>query len=164
MVVVKNLKDYILHLNNWIPKNIIDKSLKELKKDKTWERHKYQNPKDSNHTFHMNGDKELDVCGGEKLTYYKELMKLISLDASLKEVKTDYCGGDIHGLKYLARKYSANKVTFVPYKEADYIIMIDTLDNNVNNKSSCFKQRPGKDIVFVDRLGVKLSVLRKLEK
>ena len=76
MVVVKKVKDYILHLDNWIPQNIIDKSLKELKKDKTWERHKYQSPKDSSHIFHKNGNKELDVCGGEKLTYYKELMKL----------------------------------------------------------------------------------------
>ena len=88
-----NLKDYILHLNNWIPKNIIDKSLKELKKDKTWERHKYQNPKNSNHTFHMNGDKELDVCGGEKLTYYKELMKL-TWKAIERYIIIDKIGGD----------------------------------------------------------------------
>ena len=38
---MKNLKDYILHLDNWIPQNILDKSLKELKKDKTWIQHKY---------------------------------------------------------------------------------------------------------------------------
>ena len=40
---MKNLKDYILQLDNWIPNNILKTSLKELKKDKTWEQHKYQN-------------------------------------------------------------------------------------------------------------------------
>jgi len=72
---MKNLKDYILHLNNWIPKNIIDTSIKELSKDKTWGRHTFtdsitfeQEPK--------NGDKELDVCSGNKLTYLKELHQL----------------------------------------------------------------------------------------
>ena len=62
MVVEKKIKDYILHLDNWIPQNIIDKSLKELKKDKTWERHKYQNPKDSSHIFHKNGNNIIDTA------------------------------------------------------------------------------------------------------
>ena len=72
---MKNLKDYILHLNNWIPQNIIDISIKELSKDKTWQRHTFTNPK----TFEskpQNGDKELDVCYGDKLTYIKELHQL----------------------------------------------------------------------------------------
>ena len=42
--------------------------------------------------------------------------------------------------------------------------MINTVSNDINNKSSCFTQRPGQDIVSVKRLGVTLSVLRKLEK
>ena len=42
---MKNLKDYILHLDNWIPKNIIDTSLKELSNDKTWQRHTFTNPR-----------------------------------------------------------------------------------------------------------------------
>ena len=42
--------------------------------------------------------------------------------------------------------------------------MIDTVSNDINKKSSCFSQRPGKDIVVVKRLGTILSVLRKLEK
>jgi len=41
---MKNLKDYILHLDNWIPQNILNKTLKELSKNKTWERHAYTNP------------------------------------------------------------------------------------------------------------------------
>jgi len=76
MVVVKKIKDYILHLNNWIPNNILKSSLKELKKDKTWKPHKYQNFQDASDTYIRNGDRELDICGGEKLTHYKELMKL----------------------------------------------------------------------------------------
>ena len=81
----------------------------------------------------------------------------------LKEVKADYCGGNRHGLKYQANKYSGKKVTLVPKKQADYVIMINTMSNDVNEKSSCYSLLPGKDIVAVKRLGVKLSVLRKLE-
>jgi|TARA_R110000824_G_scaffold240918_1_gene429528 hypothetical protein len=72
---MKNLKDYILHLDNWIPKNIIDTSIKELSKNKDWNRHTYTNSK----TFKANpknGNKELDVCYGNNLTYLKELHKL----------------------------------------------------------------------------------------
>ena len=95
---------------------------------------------------------------------YKELFKLIGENTSLKKIKADFCGGDRHTVNYLANKYSGKKVTFVPYEQADYIVMINTLSTDVNNKSTCFLLRPGKDIVAVNRLGVKLSVLRKLEK
>ena len=97
-------------------------------------------------------------------TSYKELMKLINSDKSLKKIKADFCGGDFFGLRYLENKYSGKKVTMVPYEQADYIIMIDTVSNDVNIKSSCFSLRPGKDIVAVSRQGVRLSVLRKLKK
>ncbi len=72
---MKNLKDYILHLDNWIPNNILNKTIKELSKDKTWQQHTFTNPK----TFESkpkNGDKELDICYGNKLTYIKELHQL----------------------------------------------------------------------------------------
>ena len=95
---------------------------------------------------------------------YKELMKSINTNNSLKEVKTTYCGGERHSIKYLANKYSGKKVTKVPYEQADYVIMINTLSIDVDHKSSCYSIYPGKDIVAVKRLGVKLSVLRKLEK
>ena len=83
---------------------------------------------------------------------------------NLKEIRADYCGGDIHSLKYLSNKYAGKKVIFVPYEQAEYIIMINTVSNDINNKSRCFSLRPGEDIISVDRLGVKLSVLRKLKK
>ena len=97
-------------------------------------------------------------------TSYKELMKLINLNPNLKEIKADFCGGDFFGLKYLAQKHSGKKVSMVPYDQADYIIMIDTVSNDINKKTSCYEIYPGNDIVAVTRLGVKLSVLRKLEK
>jgi len=97
-------------------------------------------------------------------TSYKELMKLINLNTNIKKIKANFCGGNSFGLKYLANKHSGKKVNLVSYEEADYIIMINTVSNDVNNKSSCFSLHPGKDIVEVTRLGVKLSVLRKLEK
>ena len=71
----ENLKDYILHLDNWIPKNIIDKSISELSDNKTWQRHTYSNSK----TFvkkSKNEDKELDICLGDNLTYLKEIHDL----------------------------------------------------------------------------------------
>ena len=55
-----NLKNYILHLDNWIPKNILHKSIKELSDNNTWQRHTFTNSK----TFEAkskNGEKELDV-------------------------------------------------------------------------------------------------------
>ena len=97
-------------------------------------------------------------------TSYKELMKLIKADKSIKSIKSDFCGGDIHIVRHLSNKYSDGKIVFVPYEQADYIIMINTLSIDVNNKSTCFSLRPGKDMVAVERMGVKLSVLRKLKK
>lgn len=72
----ETLKDYILHLDKWIPKNFIDKSIKELSNDKTWQKHTYAD----NQTFQAkskNGNKELDICEGDSLTYLKELHELI---------------------------------------------------------------------------------------
>jgi len=70
-----DLKNYILHLDNWIPQNILDDSLKELKKNKTWQRHFYTSTQNYNE-FDKNGERELDVCYGDDLTYIEELMRL----------------------------------------------------------------------------------------
>jgi len=88
---MKNLKDYILHLNNWIPQNILDKTIKELSKDKTWERHTYTSTKDFKASS-KNGDKELDVCYGDNLTYSKELHQL-TWKALEKYIVIDKIGG-----------------------------------------------------------------------
>jgi len=89
---MKNLKDYILHLNNWIPKNIIDTSIKELSNDNTWKRHTFTDSK----TFEeesINGDRELDVCNGDKLIYLKELHQL-TWKALEKYILIDKVGGE----------------------------------------------------------------------
>ena len=72
----ESLKNYILHLSKWIPQNILDKSIKELSDNNTWQKHTYINSK----TFKpesKNKDKELDVCYGNNLTYIKELHNLV---------------------------------------------------------------------------------------
>lgn len=71
-----DLKSYILHLDNWIPQNILDDCLKQLRKNKTWQRHTYTTPKNFEHSS-KNGEKELDICYGDDLPYRKEIMQLI---------------------------------------------------------------------------------------
>ena len=71
----ETLKDYILHLDNWVPKNIINKSVLELSNNKTWQRHAYSNSKTLIRES-KNKDKELDVCLGDNLTYLKEIHDL----------------------------------------------------------------------------------------
>jgi len=71
----ETLKDYILHLDNWIPKDICQKSIEELS-NHTWKKHKYHNNK-TLITKSKNGNKELDVCDGFNLSYLKELYELI---------------------------------------------------------------------------------------
>ena len=88
---MKNLKDYILHLNNWIPQNILDKTIKELSDNKTWERHTYTSTKDFKASS-KNGDKELDVCYADNLTYSKELHQL-TWKALEKYIVIDKIGG-----------------------------------------------------------------------
>ena len=97
-------------------------------------------------------------------TSYKELMQLIKKNPEIKKIKTDFCGGDLQMIKFLSNKYSGKKILYAPYEEADYIIMINTLSTDVENKSSCYNIHPGENIVEVKRLGVNLSVLRKLKK
>jgi len=88
----ESLKDYILHLDKWIPKNIIDKSIKELSDNNTWQRHTFTDSKTFEESS-KNGDKELDVCTGINLTYLKELHQL-TWKALEKYIVIDKLGGD----------------------------------------------------------------------
>ena len=72
---MNNLKDYILLLDHWIPKYILNKTLKELPKNKSWKQHTYTDLKTLK-AEQRNGDKELDICYGENLTYIKKLHDL----------------------------------------------------------------------------------------
>lgn len=71
-----NLKNYILHLDNWIPKNILDNYIKELSKNKTWKRHTYNNSLTLENVS-KNGNKELDICFLNNFLNLEEFNKLI---------------------------------------------------------------------------------------
>lgn len=88
----ENLKDYILHLDNWIPKNILNKSLQELSDNKIWSRHTYLNNKTFQDTS-INDNKELDVSYGDNLTYNKKLHQ-ITWKALEKYIVIDKLGGE----------------------------------------------------------------------
>jgi len=89
---MNNLKDYILHVDHWIPKNICQKSIEELSENKTWQRHQYSDSK----TFireSKNKDKELDICIGTNLTHLKKLHDL-TWKALEKYILIDKIGGE----------------------------------------------------------------------
>ena len=82
----------------------------------------------------------------------------------MNNIKVTTCAADTTGIKYLLNRYMPGKAILVPIKEADYIMMINRLGYDTVTKQSCFDKYPGEEIITVKRLGVKLSVLRKLEK
>jgi len=124
----ESLKEYILHLDNWIPKNIIDQSIKELSDNNTWQRHTYSNSK----TFEAkskNADKELDVCYGENLTYLKEFHKL-TWKALEKYIVIEKLGGEtFNGWKGFTQirfnRYNKNQIMS---KHCDHIQSLFTGD------------------------------------
>ncbi len=89
---MKNLKNYILHLNNWIPKNILNITLKELTQTKNWEQHEYTNKNFKSKS--KNGDKELNISFGPNLTTTQKLMNL-TWKAIEKYVVIEKKGGKI---------------------------------------------------------------------
>ena len=125
---MNNLKDYILHLDHWIPKNIIDQSIKELSDNNTWQRHTYSNSK----TFEAkskNADKELDVCNGSNLTYLKELHEL-TWKALEKYIVIEKLGGEaFDGWKGFSQirfnRYNKNQIMS---KHCDHITSLFTGD------------------------------------
>jgi alkylated DNA repair dioxygenase AlkB len=72
----ENLKDYILHLKNWIPEEILKKTLEELPKQ-NWTRHAYRDTH-TGEAIDRNKEKELD-CTYQNyfITYDKELHELV---------------------------------------------------------------------------------------
>jgi len=125
---MNNLKDYILHLDKWIPKNIIDQSIKELSDNNTWQRHVYTNP-NTFETKSKNADKELDVCNGSNLTYLKELYELI-WKALEKYIVIEKLGGEaFDGWKGFSQirfnRYNKNQIMS---KHCDHITSLFTGD------------------------------------
>lgn len=70
----KKLTDYILHLDNWIPKNISNKIIEELSDNKIWQKHQYVN---SVTLENISRNNELEVCFLQELTYIKKLYELV---------------------------------------------------------------------------------------
>ena len=107
---MNNLKDYILHLDKWVPKNICNKTIEELSQNKYWKKHTYTNSQ----TFvnaSKNGDKELDVCYGENLTYFRELHNL-TWKALEKYIVIEKIGGET-----FAGWKGFNQIRFNRYKK-----------------------------------------------
>tara|TARA_R110002020_G_scaffold116016_1_gene266202 strand:- start:3191 stop:3778 length:588 start_codon:yes stop_codon:yes gene_type:complete len=121
---LNNLKDYILHLSNWIPEDILNQTLKELKKEKNWQQHQYTNTK----TFmakSKNKEKELDVCYGDNLTCVKKIQDLVWKGLE-KYIVKDKLGGDVFkgwsGFSKLRfNRYNKNQIMS---KHADHIVSL----------------------------------------
>ena len=121
------LKDYILHLDNWIPKNILKTTLKELSEEINWQRHTYT---DKNfNAKSLNGDKELDICIGNNLTYLKKLHDL-TWKALEKYILIDKIGGETlrgwHGFSQI--RFNRYKKDQIMSKHHDHIHSLFTGD------------------------------------
>ena len=123
----ESLKDYILHLDKWIPQNIIDKSIKELLNNNTWKRHQYHEPKNPDKRFSKNGNKELDISYAENLTYLKELHEL-TWKALERYIVIDKIGGDTlcGWVGFSQIRFNRYKKNQIMSKHADHIHQLFT--------------------------------------
>jgi len=110
---MKNIKDYILHLDNWIPENICKKTIEELSDNNIWQIHTYAD----NKTFiskSKNGNKELDICYGNDITYSKDIHEL-TWKALEKYIVIEKLGGEaFYGWKGFSQirfnRYNKNQI------------------------------------------------------
>jgi len=123
-----SLKDYILHLNNWIPKNILNKTIIELSEDKTWKQHNFTNSQ-TLENIALNGDKELNVSNGNNLTHlqdlhdltWKALEKYILIDKLGRETFNAWKG--FSQIRF--NRYNKNQIMS---KHCDHIVSLFTGD------------------------------------
>ena len=127
---MKNLKSYILHLNKWIPKNILNVTIKELTKEKNWEQHQWSYSKEFKKQS-KNGNKELDVCNGNSLTHLKDLHHL-TWKALEKYILIDKIGGEIfNGWNGFSKiRFNRYKKNQIMSKHCDHIHSLFTGDQN----------------------------------
>ena len=95
---MKNLKDYILHLDNWIPKKLINTSIKKIDINPNWSRHSWTNAQSYN-SKSLFGEKELDVLHQDELNpneskLIQELQKCV-WKAVEKYILIDKLGGNL---------------------------------------------------------------------
>ena len=87
-----NLKNYILQLDNWIPKNILEKTIIEFDKQENWSKHKWTSSF-SYDSKSVHGNRELDVIHNNNFTYSKQIHEFI-WKAIEKYVVVDKIGGE----------------------------------------------------------------------
>ena len=87
----ETLKDYILHLDKWIPKKNCNKIIKELNKDKNWYKHNWTDSK-SYKKYNIE-EKELYMNNTQQLTNIKELYNLVWKGLE-KYILIEKLGGD----------------------------------------------------------------------
>ena len=87
----KNLKDYILHLDKWIPKKICNQIIKELNKDKNWYRHNWTDSK--SYKKYSIEQKEMYMNNTQEFTDVKELYDLVWKGLE-KYIVIEKLGGD----------------------------------------------------------------------
>ena len=90
---MKKLRDYILQLDNWIPKSICKKTISDFKNHKDWERHQWTNTI-SYKSRTLYGNKELDVLQTNSLTHIQKLHNY-TWKAIEKYILTNKVGGDL---------------------------------------------------------------------
>ena len=88
-----SLKKYILHLNNWIPKNICKKTISDFKNNTNWSRHQWTDTISYN-TQSLYKEKELDVLSSHSVTNTQKLHD-ITWKAIEKYILIEKIGGDL---------------------------------------------------------------------
>lgn len=123
-----SLKNYILHLDNWIPQNILDKTINELSEDKTWEQHTFTNQR-TLENLPLNGDKELNISNGNNLTHLQDLHDL-TWKGLEKYILIDKLGGETfdgwNGFSQIRfNRYNKDQIMS---KHCDHIVSLFTGD------------------------------------
>ena len=88
-----SLKKYILHLNNWIPKNICKKTISDFKNNTNWSRHQWTDTISYN-TQSLYKEKELDVLSSHSVPNTQKLHD-ITWKAIEKYILIEKIGGDL---------------------------------------------------------------------
>ena len=99
---------------------------------------------------------ENDYWGGS----LKELVNKSNFDFS-KTIKLSTCGAAAEIIKFYLKKNGNHNFKFVSAKDAEYIIMTNRVTWN-NKFITCFNNFPGTAIHKVERNGLTLSEIRKI--
>ncbi len=111
---------------------------------------------------------------GNKQTKFENDYWGISLNNLINKINFDrkkfnltLCGVNNDIVKKYFQKKEGYKINYTNVAEADYVLMTNRVAFNQNKAGSiksCFEIHKGEDIYTVSRLGINLSVLRKIKK